>query len=110
MKSANNSTTNHQIELDGENVHRTVLKRWINAQIKSIGKAIDNLHEDISDGSVLIELVEKLSTKKIRKFAEDAQSKDDKLANIRILFLFLKAEHVPLEIICMLLIQWYRYL
>lgn len=107
MKSANNSTTNQQID-DGENVHRTVLKRWINAQIKSIGKAIDNLHEDLSDGSVLIELLQKLSMKKVRKFAEDAQSKEDKLANVRIVFLFLKAEHVPLEIICMLLVQCYR--
>lgn len=86
---------------DSANVHRTVLKRWINAQIKSIGKAIDNLNSDLADGFVLIELVQKLSTKRIRKFADDAQCRDDKLANVRILFLFLKAEHVPLESICM---------
>lgn len=78
-------------------VHRTVLKRWINAQIKSIGRTIDNLNNDLIDGCILIELVQKLSSKRIRKFADDAQCRDDKLANVRILFLFLKAEHVPLD-------------
>lgn len=81
-------------------VHRTVLKRWINAHIKSIGRAIDNLKNDLTDGCILIELVQKLSAKRIRKFADDAQCRDDKLANVRILFLFLKAEHVPLDNIC----------
>lgn len=90
-----------QRKVDDVNLHQMVLKRWINAQIKSIGKTIDNLQVDLSDGSVLIELVQKLSTKRIRKFAEDAQSREDKLANVRILFLFLKGEHLTLESICM---------
>lgn len=83
-----------------DNLHRTVLKRWINAQIKSIGKAIDNLPVELADGSVLIDLVQKLSTKRVKKFAEDAQSREDKLANVRILFLFLKAERLTLDSIC----------
>lgn len=94
------SAESDQRKVDDNNLHRTVLKRWINAQIKSIGKVIDNLPLDLSDGSILIDLVQKLSTKRIRKFAEDAQSRDDKLANVRILFLFLKAERLTLDSIC----------
>lgn len=95
MKSMDDQTTNSKIT--AKSIQQAAFKNWINAHIKSIGKAIDNLQDDIVDGSVLIDLVEIVSQKRIRKFADDAVSREDKLANVRILFLFLKGEHLVLD-------------
>lgn len=97
-------STTDQSKVDGDSLHRIVLKRWLNAQIKSIGKTVDNFQNDLSDGTILIDLIQKLTFKRIRKFADDPDTRDDKLANVRILFLFLKSEKLALESICMCLI------
>ncbi len=49
-----------------DDIQREYFQNWINGQLKSRGLFVGNFQTDFTDGTLLIELLEILSGKKIR--------------------------------------------
>jgi len=73
-----------------EDIQRNTFKRWLNNQLKHTDIQVGDLAEDLEDGLVLINVVEKLAGRKMGKYNKTANFRVKKLENVSIALKFLE--------------------
>lgn len=77
-------------------IQQNTFTRWANEHLKCVNKHIDNLETDLSDGLLLIELIQVLSHKKLPRHNKKPVVRMQKLENVSMALDFLKSENVQL--------------
>lgn len=75
-------------------IQRNTFTRWANEKLKVINKRIDDLEHDLSDGLILISLIEVLSQKKLPRHKSKPTFRSHKLENVAVALKFLKEEGI----------------
>ena len=77
-------------------IQKNTFTRWANEHLKKVGKYIDNLETDLSDGLKLIALLEILSQKHVGRFNKRPNFRAMKLENVAMALKFLERERIKL--------------
>lgn len=78
-------------------IQQNTFTRWCNEHLKCVGKRLNDLQRDLSDGLRLIALLEVLSQKRMyRKFHPRPNFRQMKLENVSVALEFLEREHIKL--------------
>jgi filamin len=78
-------------------IQKNTFTRWADEHLKRVGKRIVDLEKDLSDGLLLISLVELLSGKKIEQYNKQPTRRVHKFENVTNVLHFLEhEEHVRL--------------
>lgn len=80
-------------------MEHVVFMRWINFVLQSCGRVylIRNIHTDLSDGTVLIDVLECITGKQIAAAHRNATLHKQKVENIILIQRFLEVENVELS-------------
>lgn len=68
--------------------------RWANEKLKTVNRQIDDLECDLSDGLLLISLIEVLAQKKLPKHSQKPVFRSQKLENVSVALKFLDDEGI----------------
>ncbi|XP_043522614.1 filamin-A isoform X4 [Frieseomelitta varia] len=68
--------------------------RWANEKLKTVNRQIDDLEYDLSDGLLLISLIEVLAQKKLPKHSQKPVFRSQKLENVSVALKFLDDEGI----------------
>jgi filamin len=77
-------------------IQKNTFTRWANEHLKKVGKTINNLETDLSDGLKLISLIEILSQKHVGKYNKRPNFRQMKLENVAMALRFLERERIKL--------------
>eukprot|EP00808_Paulinella_micropora_P020992 g34059.t1 len=75
-------------------IQEKVFTRWCNTHLAKRGQAVERLQTDLSDGVLLIQLLEVLSEKKLGKYNKNPVITIQKWENLSIALAFLKTEGI----------------
>ncbi|XP_078037195.1 filamin A protein cher isoform X5 [Augochlora pura] len=70
-------------------IQRNTFTRWANEKLKVINKRIDDLESDLSDGLILISLIEVLAQKRLPRHNQKPTFRSQKLENVSVALKFL---------------------
>lgn len=71
-------------------IQENTFTRWANERLKSVGRHIDDLQIDLSDGLNLISLMEILVNKKLPRYNHRPQFRSQKLENVSVVLDYLE--------------------
>ncbi|XP_076379059.1 filamin A protein cher isoform X3 [Megalopta genalis] len=75
-------------------IQRNTFTRWANEKLKVINKRIDDLECDLSDGLVLISLIEVLAQKRLPRHNQKPTFRSQKLENVSVALKFLEDQGI----------------
>lgn len=75
-------------------IQQNTLTKWINEHLHKINLQINNIETDLSDGIVLIKLLEVLTNKKLPKYHEQPTFRSHRLENVGVALKFLVQENI----------------
>eukprot|EP01133_Synstelium_polycarpum_P007355 gene7355-8568_t len=75
-----------------EDAQEKAFTNWVNSLLARVGKRVENMESDFSDGVKLIQFLEILSGKKCRRYNADPKDKINKVQNLHIGLKFLEED------------------
>jgi len=82
--------------MDRSEIQKKTFTRWMNTHLSDRDLEIKELNEDLQDGLKLIQLLEIISGKRIKKYKKKPQNKLQKIENLNIALKFVKKEGLTL--------------
>ncbi|XP_076363643.1 filamin-A-like isoform X1 [Tachypleus tridentatus] len=73
-----------------ERIQENTFTRWVNEHLKSVNKTITSLETDLSDGIILISLIEVLSGMTLPRYNKKPSFRSQKLENVSVVLRFLE--------------------
>lgn len=84
-----------------KDIQLTTFTNWVNDRLSGSkanysGPVVANLHRDLSDGVILVKLLENLTNKRVRGFVKNPKITAQKMANIQLAFELMLSQEVKL--------------
>ncbi|GFN93507.1 filamin-a [Plakobranchus ocellatus] len=83
-------------DAEWKKIQQNTFTRWVNDKLKTINEYVYNVETDLSDGILLIKLLEVLSHKKLRRYVKRPTFKAQRLENASVALKFIEDESIRL--------------